>query len=244
MVPRPLDTQAARYATGAALPQAGRKRNRKNWPIVVISVLAVLVLGLGAALGVTALTKKSPSASGSATGVAGSRSSVPVTSPPPTPAPTTSTNGAAQAQAQALSSLVGNSAVDRAQIVSAVQQIHSCGNLSGAQEMLDQAATSRQSLLHQLNQLQLGDLPNGSQLSSSLQAAWEASVASDNSYAAYAGDELSNFNGCTPDDSGDTNAEAAATSDAQATAAKIQFVAVWNPIAAAYGLPQWQASSL
>jgi len=55
---------------------------------------------------------------------------------------------------------------------------------------------------------------------------------------------MSKFGGCVPDDSGDANAQAAATADQQATAAKTQFVAVWNPIAATYGLPQWQASNL
>jgi hypothetical protein len=237
-----LDPQGVPYQSGVPSAHEPETPGRKMWPIIVIAVLVLLVLGLGAAFAATALTKKSPSASSSGTSTASS--SAPATSSPTISIPTTTTISAAQQEAQALSTLLSNSAVDRAQIVSAVQQITSCGNLSGAQETLDQAATSRQNLLGQLNQLQLGALPNGIQLLQSLQAAWQASLGSDNAYAAYAGDELSNFNGCTQNDSGDSNAQAAATSDAEATAAKNQFVGIWNPIASTYGFTQWQASNL
>ncbi|MGH9079639.1 MAG: hypothetical protein ACRDYE_06115 [Acidimicrobiales bacterium] len=143
-----------------------------------------------------------------------------------------------------MSSLLQNSAQDRSQIVAAVALITSCGDLQSAQQTLDQAASSRQSLLSELDQLQVGSTPNGGQLVQELRSAWQASLDSDNSYAAYARDESSQFNGCVPNDSSDRNAQAASNSDAQATAAKEQFVNLWNPIAATYGLPQWQASGL
>jgi len=228
------------YPPAPGNPQPAPAEKREAWPIVVIVALAVLVVGLGGAIAAIALAGKSSSAP---TTIPIS-TSVPTTTPSTTAVPTSTTNAAAATEAQAMSALLGNSAVDRSQIVSAVQQVTSCGDLSGAQSTLDQAASSRQSLLEQLAPLQVGGLSTGPQLVRELQAAWQASVSSDRDYAAYAGDELSSFNGCTPNDSGDPNAQAAATSDAQATAAKGQFVALWNPIAASFGLPQWQASSL
>ena len=215
---------------------------RKTWPIVVIVALALVVVGLGAAFAATELSHSTPAASNdpktSTTSVSSSTAST------ATSLATSTTVAATSQEAQALSALLSNSAVDRSEIVSAVQQITSCGDLVEAQGTLDQAAASRQSLLNQLGQMQLGSLPNSSELSQALQSAWQASLASDNAYAAYAGDEISNFNGCTPNDSGDSNAQAAATADSQATAAKTTFVNLWNPIAATYGLPQWQATSL
>ena len=218
-------------------------QRRKPWPVIIIVALAVLVVGLGAAFAATELSGNSSPASAnspktSTTSVASS------TSPTTTSIATGATVAAPEQEAQALSTLLSNSAVDRSEIDSAVQQITSCGNLAGAEQTLEQAASSRQNLLNQLGQLQLGALPASSQLSQALQSAWMASVASDNAYAAYAGDEISNFNGCTPNDSGDSNAQAAATADAQATAAKTTFVNLWNPIANTYSLPQWQQSSL
>ena len=112
------------------------------------------------------------------------------------------------------------------------------------QETLDQAAASRRNLIAQLGQLQTGALPNGAALVQDLEAAWQASLDSDNSYAAYAGDEMSNFGGCVPNDPNDGNAQAAANSDSQATTAKTEFVNLWNSIAATYGLTQWPASNL
>lgn len=212
--------------------------DRKKWSAIVIVVLALIVVGLGSAFAVTVFSNKSaarrvvfvkPQRSVTSTTISNT---------------TTSPASQEQAEAQALNTLLENSAQDRSQITAAVQQITSCGDLAGAQQTLDQAASSRQQLLSQLNQVQLGALSNSRQLILSLQSAWQASFQSDNSYAAYAGDELTNFGGCTPNDSGDPNAQAAAISDSQATAAKTQFVNIWDSIASQFGLPQWQASQL
>jgi hypothetical protein len=87
-------------------------------------------------------------------------------------------------------------------------------------------------------------VPGGAQLIAALTSAWQASRASDSSYAAWAGDLLQS--GCTPGQSsqGDPNWQAAQTSDAQATSAKTQSAALWAPIATAYNLPQYTYSQL
>jgi hypothetical protein len=244
-IPPPAQVPAPAFGGAQASWQPARPTTRKVWPIAVIVVLALLVAGMGAAFAVVGLSHKTPSVTNSPPPTPHLKTTdTPAPSPTATVAPTTSTTAAAELQATTLSSLLQNSAQDRSQIVAAVNQITSCGDLASAQETLDQAASSRQNLLSQLGQLQLGALPNSSQLTQSLQAAWQASLDADNSYAAYAGDEMSNFNGCTPNDPNDQNAQAAASSDAQATTAKTEFTSLWNPIAQTYNLPQWQPTQL
>jgi len=236
------------YGQAPAVAMVERPRKRGAGMIVAVTALAVLVVGLGAAIAVIQLTKSSNTAPTAARTAHRTGNGSGVATRPTSPAlpltTTTTTDPVAETQAQQLSSLLANSAEDRSEIVSAVSQITSCGDLSAAQATLDQAETSRQGLLDQLGTMQLGSLPNSAALVQALQSAWQASLSSDSSYAAYAGDEMSNFNGCVPNDPNDTNAQAAARSDAQATAAKTEFVALWNPIAVTYGLPQYQQSGL
>jgi hypothetical protein len=225
-----------------------RPQKRGAGMIVAITALAVLVVGLGAAIAVIQLTKTSSSATPAVIAPSahrGTHATTPTSPPPSAALPLTPTsNPAAEAEAQQLSTLLSKSAQDRNEIVGAVSEITNCGNLSDAQNTLQLAETSRQSLLDQLGTMQLGALPNSAALVQALQSAWQASLQSDSSYAAYAGDELSNFNGCVSNDPNDSNAQSAAASDARATTAKTQFVGLWNPIATSYGLPQYQQSDL
>ena len=244
----PYAASGYQYQPGPPVAVVERPQKRGAGMIVAITALAVLVVGLGAAIAVIQLTKTSSAAPAAGTGPGASHGTHAVTgtSSPPTSAalPLTTSNPAAQTEAQQLSSLLANSAQDRNEIVSAVAQITSCGDLSDAQDTLDQAESSRQGLLDQLGSMQLGALPNSEALVQALQSAWQASLSSDSSYAAYAGDEMSNFDGCVPNDPNDANAQSAAQSDARATAAKTQFVGLWNPVATSYGLPQYQQSDL
>jgi hypothetical protein len=43
-----------------------------------------------------------------------------------------------------------------------------------------------------------------------------------------------------PNDTADTNYQAALAADGQASTAKAQFSSLWNPTASALGLQQWQ----
>ncbi|HEX3542056.1 MAG TPA: serine/threonine-protein kinase [Acidimicrobiales bacterium] len=159
------------------------------------------------------------------------------------PATTVSTVSPVALQAQALNTLLGRSSSDRSAIVMATQDIGTCGSLSLDQATLDAAAQSRQTLLNQLAQLNVSQVPNASTLMSTLTSAWHASLQSDNNYAAWAND-LEVGGGCAAPASADPNWQAARASDAQATAAKNGFVATWNPIAAAYGLPQYTQAQI
>jgi hypothetical protein len=148
---------------------------------------------------------------------------------------TTSTSLSPQAQASALSALLTESANDRSDIVQAVSAIANCGDLSSAENTLNMSSTSRQSLLTQIQGMSLNGLPNSSQLTIYLIAAWQNSLSSDQSYARWAADELNS--GCSDNDTSDANYQAAQTTDAQSTSNKSSFAALWNPVATSYGLP-------
>jgi hypothetical protein len=147
-----------------------------------------------------------------------------------------------QAAAQNLASLLTQSASDRSAITGAVSDVSQCGsNLSGDASTFQQAAGSRQRLLSQLAQLpDASALP--AQLVQDLTGAWQASQQADTDFAAWANDE--NTNGCTPNDSGDANYQAASGPDNTATTDKKAFVSQWNPIATQYGLTTYQWNEL
>ena len=157
---------------------------------------------------------------------------------------TTTVNPVGQQQAQALNGLLTQSASDRSQVVGATQQIATCTDVSQAIETLRSAASARQTLITRLGQQQTSQLPNSGQLVSTLTSAWQNSADSDSSYASWGTDELDRLNGCVPNDTVDASYVAAQTTDANASAAKQQFIGQWNPIATQYGLPQLTADQI
>jgi hypothetical protein len=210
------------------------------WPIVVIAVLAVLVVGLGTAVALTS-SKKQPVVATASTGAARTSTTTTTTTPPPTAAPTNTE----QQEATVLQGLLQQSTGDRSQVVAAYDDINQCGSdqgLSEDEQIMNQAQTSRQNLVNQLTSLNLNALPPG--LITDLTNAWNASASADGYYAGWAADESSNINGCTNEDTGDSNYQAASSSDTQATDAKEAFVALWNPVATQFNLTQYEASQL
>ena len=148
-------------------------------------------------------------------------------------APTT-----ARQEAQSFNALLISSSSDRTGTVNATNDISNCGNLSQDEATLQSSEQSRQMLLDQLSQLDTAKLPNSAQLVATLTAAWNASEQADSSYAAWAGDLVQT--GCVGQAStNDPNWQAAQTANAQATAAKTEFVMIWNSIATTYGLPTY-----
>jgi hypothetical protein len=163
------------------------------------------------------------------------------TSPSTTTTTTTTTTIPPSQAATNLSNLLAQSSGDRSAIVSAVGAISSCQDLGADEQTLNDAAGNRQDLLNSLNALNLSSLPNGSQLLQALVGAWTNSKASDQSYAAWAADEI---NGCTPNDTTDLNYQKAQGSDSQSTMFKTTFANLWNPIAMQYNLPTVTASTI
>jgi hypothetical protein len=147
-----------------------------------------------------------------------------------------------QTAAQGLSRLLTQSISDRSAILSAYNDVDTCGSrLTADAQTFQQAAASRQSLL-----ARLGALPGASALPSrllqALNGAWQSSVTADQDYAAWARDE--NSHGCRVHDTANTHYRATGAPNHAATTDKITFVSLWNPIAARDGLPAYQQDQL
>jgi hypothetical protein len=151
-------------------------------------------------------------------------------------------SAAERVAAQALAGLLAQSATDHSSIANAVTDVNKCGpNLTSDVHVFRQAASSRRQLL-----TKLATLPDRSalptQVTQQLTSAWQASQQADEDYTAWAGDQISHS--CKADDTSNANYQAATAPDNQATAAKMAFVGLWNPIAASYGLPSYQWNEL
>ncbi len=194
-----------------------------------MAVIAAAVVGVAVAAVATSSGKSTPPAAAPATTVA---------PPPATSSTSTTLSTQALAQGQALTSLLAQSAGSRSQVQAATVAIATCGNLAGAQSLLTAAQASRQALVGQLGLLDLSHLPQSTALVSALTNAWHSSADSDGSYAQWAAHEQSKV--CVPNDSGDSQYQAALAADGHASTAKQQFTSLWNPIATSLGLQQWQ----
>jgi len=144
--------------------------------------------------------------------------------------------------AAGLATLLAQTAADRSSIVNAVGAVEGCtATLGQAPQVFQTAAASRQRLLQQL-----ASLPGRSALPApmlqELTGAWQASAAVDQDLGRWAQDEVAG--GCKPGDHADANFQASGTPDVQATNDKTAFVAMWNAIAAKYGLTRYRTTQL
>jgi hypothetical protein len=215
-------------------------------------ILLVILLGGGAAaalliahpfshqaLSATASSGTSPTASRAGTASASAAASG-ATSPA---SPSASASAVTEQQAAgSVAAMLSQSVSDRAAIVSASSDVASCGPaLASDARVFDDAASSRQSLLARLTALP-GRVTLPPALISDLTNAWQSSTAADQAYAKWANDEMAHT--CVRDDATDPGYLETQTPNTNATKYKTAFVAQWNPIAAQYGLTQYQQGQL
>ncbi len=123
-------------------------------------------------------------------------------------------------------------------MVNAVRSIGSCDNLGGAAKDLRAAANQRAQLVTRLKQLSVDKIPEHDQLTAALTKAWQSSAAADNHFAAWAG-QVHSKKGCHKGKARNTRQYAqGVAASGEATKAKQQAAAIWNPIAKKYGLTQ------
>ena len=159
----------------------------------------------------------------------------------PTDTAPTATVPTATEQAQGLAALISTSAGQRTNVANAATDLEGCGNPSADQTAFTQAASVRQSVVNQLGTLQVTLIPNGAEMVQDLSSALSYSIQSDNSYAEWAADEISN---CSTDYQADSNFAAAQQSDPNANSAKLAFTNLWNSVAPQYGLPSWDPTKI
>ncbi|KIF05477.1 hypothetical protein PL81_12975, partial [Streptomyces sp. RSD-27] len=127
----------------------------------------------------------------------------------------------------------------------AVDDIKDCKNLGQAAQDLRDAARQREELVTRLQDLKTDLLPNHARLTAALAKAWKASAAADNSYADWADDAGHDKGGCKDGKAKPTDAAADGNkSSAEATKAKDSAAAMWNTIAAKYGLTRRDKTQL
>ncbi len=116
----------------------------------------------------------------------------------------------------------------------AVSHLQTCTADSSDADVLAQGTTDREGLVSQLDDLSVDALPDGDQMREDLDDAWRLSAEADQRYL----DALNEVEDrCTSATLQNSSAYRKATAlSGKATAAKKDFVELWNPVAESYGL--------
>ncbi|CAL9446236.1 hypothetical protein SUDANB58_02355 [Streptomyces sp. enrichment culture] len=135
-------------------------------------------------------------------------------------------------QVKALGELLAENADRRSGVADSVQSMIRCTGLQSARQVFVDAADARGRLVEELDRMNLDELPDG--LAAGLRTAWKSSEEADRAYARVV-DEVSGT--CTSARvTGSAAWQDAADASTDATRAKKDVVALWNPLARQYGL--------
>jgi hypothetical protein len=209
------------------------ERSRSPW-IWLAVVIAVVLVGAGAAVAAVKLMAKHP-------GGTGTGAPATTTAAPPT-TNSTASGPDGKAQATAIDQLLNASSASRQKLGPALTAVDGCGDLNGAIPTLQQVTTERDGQVKQGQALAVDQLTNGTQLKFALVQALTFSLQADQKFTAWA--QAVAAAGCSGHAPHDDNYAAAQTASGSATTNKQQFVALWNPLAATYGLPTRSESTV
>ena len=135
-----------------------------------------------------------------------------------------------------LGSYLKQSAAARPTVQQAINGVQACSESPASGEaVLQQAITTRQNILRDLQTLSAAGLPNGAQLVSAFTTAMQNSLNADNDYHAWMADLASSGNACGSNPNQDSYYVAAGNADTASTTSKDAFLNLWNPMAASYG---------
>ncbi|MFF8728020.1 hypothetical protein ACF073_16225 [Streptomyces sp. NPDC015171] len=212
----------------------GRRSGRSRVPLIAAIGVGIAVLGVGAGALLSTGSGKDKGDDGqkvAATSPATQDSASPAADP-------------ARAQAVELDKLLADSGSSRASVIQAVADVKQCDNLDQAASDLRGAARQRGQLVTRLGKLSVDKLPGNADLTAALSAAWRASAAADNHYAAWAG-QAKNHKICRKGHARTTSETQAGNRESgTASAQKAKAAALWNAIARKYGLTQRQPTQL
>ncbi|WP_143163042.1 aminoglycoside phosphotransferase family protein [Couchioplanes caeruleus] len=138
-------------------------------------------------------------------------------------------------QASGVARLLATSGRNRAQVVSAVQDVKDCARLSAAVAGLSEASAGRAAALERARNLQTDQLPSGAQLKTQLIGALAHSRAADVAYGKWA--EARHNRGCSARTMRTADRDRGDAESREATAAKKRVAALWNPVATRHGHP-------
>jgi len=143
----------------------------------------------------------------------------------------------------ALASYLDQSATVRPTVQPAIDGVRSCAQSpSAGQAAMQQAISTRQHIVTELQGLSPAGLPNGAQLISTLAGAMQNSVDADRYYQNWMADFAAAGSACGSDPSQNPNFTAGQEASAKATADKNAFLRIWNPLAPSYGQRTYSAT--
>ncbi|MFG2604009.1 hypothetical protein ACGFT2_10730 [Streptomyces sp. NPDC048514] len=215
----------------------GRRGGRSRVPLIAAVGVGIVVIGVGAGALLSAGGGDKHPADDGKTVAAASPATRDSASPAADPA---------RQQAVALDKLLADSGSSRASVIQAVADVKQCDNLDQAASSLRGAARQRGQLVTRLGKLTVDKLPANGDLTAALTAAWQASAAADNHYAAWAGQvKAGGHKGCKKGHARTTaETQAGNRESGTASAQKAKAAALWNAIAGKYGLTRRQPTQL
>lgn len=150
------------------------------------------------------------------------------------PIPTTAATSARDVATQ-FAALLQQNKDARDLVSSATQRVGACleSPLQGIQE-LGRAIAARNETINRISSLSLVALPGGADMARTLVGALQTSVSADTSFIGWMNDIA--VHGCPVATATDASYQAALSASEQATRAKAEFVALWNPVAVQQGL--------
>ncbi|SCG09882.1 hypothetical protein GA0115260_110361, partial [Streptomyces sp. MnatMP-M27] len=143
-------------------------------------------------------------------------------------------------QAKALHTLLAQNADRRRGVSDAVQSMMNCSDLQENRQVFENTADARAGLVEKLDALTLDQLADD--LAQGLHKAWQSSEEADRAYVRVVDDVSGDCS--TSAVTGSSAWQDAVSASADATAAKKDFVAVWNPAAREFGLETFAWSDL
>jgi hypothetical protein len=146
-----------------------------------------------------------------------------------------------QSQAAAVNRLLNASAASRRRLVTAVAQVSSCSQLPGDVTSLRRVAAERNRELAEASALTTDGLADGATLKSDLVTLLTNSLRADRDYVRWARIQLTSGCGAS---AASAPLQDAAAADGASTAAKQQFLGLWNEVAGQQGFPQRNAGNI
>jgi hypothetical protein len=144
-------------------------------------------------------------------------------------------DGAGQEQAEALDSLLTESGGTRSGLGPALERLRACTGTSAALATVRQVTDTRREQVSRLEGLAVGALDDGPALKERLSEALAASLSADERFLAWATGQDGD---CREGSTEGADYRDGLSFSEKATAAKRRFLALWNPLAARYGLPE------
>lgn len=222
-------------AAGPAFKDPMVEPTRLGRPLIV----GVAVLALAGAAGGVVLASRHGDEPGALPGTTPATSSYvePSSAPPTTasPEPSPSPTADPAAQGAALDQLLDRSKRSRDKLTQANDAVFRCSDLAGAITRLRAVGTERRAERTDLSRLDLSAIPNGDAIRAALDSALAHSLTADGYYVKWAQEKQGN--GCRETATAKSHRVGGDDESQVAGSAKLQFLGLWNPVAAGLGLP-------